>query len=368
MSHATSRGLGKRAIAGFQITVDHSLVNGDWDQFVASAPGGSHLQTSTWAQVKSRSGWRPFRVLVTEGEDLVGGCQMLLRRLKPIGDVGYVARGPLAAYGRPDALTAIVEAVLVVARAQRLLIAKLQPAEHCSLTVTDRLRAEGWHESDMTVSPSATIRVNSAKTDDELLAAMSSGMRRDVRIGIRGGLRVRVRNEDGIDAFAEQVAATGGRQGFTPYPGEYYAAVLDAFQGRAALLLVEHEGRPIAGSLLVGFGDTVTCKMAAWSGLEAKLCPSAFVHWEGLRWARDHGYRSYDFDGMSRQVAESLQGGTAGSPSGVDAFKLRFGGTPVLLPQTYDRNFHLVGAIGQRLAPHVMRHKAIAQSLIGRRA
>jgi len=293
---------------------------------------------------------------------------MLLRRLKPIGDVGYVARGPLAACGRSDAFAASVDALLAVTRAQRLLVAKVQPAEHRATAIIDRLRAEGWDESGMTVSPSATVRVPTAASDDELLAAMSSGMRRDVRIGIRGGLRVRARNEDGIDAFAEQVAATGGRQGFTPYPGEYYASVLEAFRGRATLLLAEHDGRPVAGSLLVGFGDTVTCKMAAWSGLDAKLCPSAFVHWEGLRWARDHGYRWYDFDGMSREMAEGLLSGVAGSPSGVDAIKLRFGGAPVLLPQTYDRNFHLVGAVGQRLAPHVMRHKGIAQSLIGRRA
>ena len=338
-----------------------------WDGFVASAPGGTHLQSTCSAEVKRTVGWRPVRILAFEGNDLVGGCQILLRRLSRFGTVAYVPRAPLASDGRADVAQKVTIAFMELAQSRRFLYSKLQPPEHGD-GVADLLAQHGWTISNLTVSPEATVRVDTSAPDDELMASLNTSVRRNVRIALRQGVSVRMAGAEEIGVFGNLVEGTSSRQEFTPYSTDYYEQILRAFSaGHAWLLLAEHEGSALAGSLLVGYGNTVTCKMSAWSGEKSKLYPSTLIHWEGLRWTRDKGYRFYDFDGISRESAQRLLAGadprTAG---GVEQFKLGFGGDIVLLPSTYDRVDHPLGWAIQRVSSQVGRHK-FAQALIGRR-
>jgi lipid II:glycine glycyltransferase (peptidoglycan interpeptide bridge formation enzyme) len=67
-----------------------------WDRLLQAAPGGGHaLQTHAWGQVKAQFGWRPLRLALKEGQDVLGVAQVLLRR--PPGcpvTVAYCPKGP----------------------------------------------------------------------------------------------------------------------------------------------------------------------------------------------------------------------------------------------------------------------------------
>lgn len=43
-----------------------------WDAFVASLPGGSHVQTSMWARVKAVVHWRAVRIMLLHDETAAG--------------------------------------------------------------------------------------------------------------------------------------------------------------------------------------------------------------------------------------------------------------------------------------------------------
>ena len=67
--------------------------------------------------------------------------------------------------------------------------------------------------------------------------------------------------------------------------------------------------------------------------------PNELLHWTGIEWARDRGYRYYDFDDISLPVARAVLAGgdvPAGS-STLTGFKLRFGGEVVVFPGAHDR-------------------------------
>ena len=72
----------------------------EWDSFLAQTPGGQHLQTSLWAQVKSSLGWKAVRIVVRQKERIVGGAQMSMRRILP-GIIGIVSKGPVLLPGYP---------------------------------------------------------------------------------------------------------------------------------------------------------------------------------------------------------------------------------------------------------------------------
>src|SRR6187551_2148455 len=90
------------------VAVSHGAVDPEWDDFVAKTRAGHHLQTSRWGQVKATVGWRAKRLIARRGGLIVGGCQVLMRRVPLVGSVAYVPRGPLTAEpgGALDAILA----------------------------------------------------------------------------------------------------------------------------------------------------------------------------------------------------------------------------------------------------------------------
>jgi lipid II:glycine glycyltransferase (peptidoglycan interpeptide bridge formation enzyme) len=65
-----------------------------WDMFLQENPSGQFQQSTFWAKTKSVNGWRPIRVVLTRGERIAGGFQLLLRPSR-WGEIGYVSKGPV---------------------------------------------------------------------------------------------------------------------------------------------------------------------------------------------------------------------------------------------------------------------------------
>jgi lipid II:glycine glycyltransferase (peptidoglycan interpeptide bridge formation enzyme) len=75
------------------VVVDEASLHPEWDDWLAAAPGGHHLQTSRWGCVKVGTGWRASRILLRRDGTLVGGCQLLVRAVPVLGALAYVPPG-----------------------------------------------------------------------------------------------------------------------------------------------------------------------------------------------------------------------------------------------------------------------------------
>jgi lipid II:glycine glycyltransferase (peptidoglycan interpeptide bridge formation enzyme) len=340
-----------------------------WDAFVERAPGGHHVQSSLWGEVKRTAGWEAVRILVRDDGEIVAGCQVLLRSLGPLV-AGYVTRGPLAL--TDTGLAATLDGVTDLARRRRVLYLKVQPPVGGD-RVGELLDRRGFVVSGLAAAPTATVLVDLERDPAELLAAMRPATRRNIRTAARKGVTVRMGDGRDLADFYRMVDATSRRQGFPPYPRAYYEAVWRHFSGpgRAALVIAEHRGAPLSALLLLGYGDTVVYKMGGWSGDRNGVHPNEAAHWAGMGWARDRGYRFYDLEGIDRRLAENL---VAGNPApsdtraGVDHFKLGFGGAVVLLPMAHDcSGVPGVSGLVRRVAPGLDRWEAAARRVAGRR-
>ena len=176
------------------------------------------------------------------------------------------------------ALGIVLDALASVALRHRLLYVKVQPPAGRS-DVEQALLQRGFVESDLPTAPVATVLVDLRHTRDELLERMSAKRRRNVRTAIRNGIEVRAAGESGLAPFAELMAKAAERNGYTPYPLDYYAEILRQFGPRAELLIAEHEGEALSSLLIVGYGDSVMCKTGGWSGEHRKLAPNELINW-----------------------------------------------------------------------------------------
>lgn len=345
-----------------QVRVSEDVEDPAWDAFLAVTPGGHHTQTSLWAQVKVPVGWRVARIIVTREGQIVAGAQVLLRALPLAGAVGYVPRGPLCAVDEPELTVLVMDELLRLARVRRVWYLAVQPPCNGE-ALAGVLSGWGLRPSLREVEPTATVVLDLNRSEDDLLAAMKIRTRYNVRLALRKGIVVRQGTESDIPAFHRLLLATGGRQGFSPHPEEYFLRVWRVLgsRGHAKLFLADYEGETLSALFLIAFGPSVYAWRAAWSGRHGSRRPNEAVQWGAIRWARSQGYQHYDFEGIDPRLARDLAEREAdgrGAPderkeakpiprSGDDlpvtanketvaTFKLGFGGRIVFSPGAYE--------------------------------
>ena len=110
----TSLALSLRALEGHPPEPASCLLPGaSWDGFVASAPGGDIVQNVAWAEAKRSLGFEAYRMTVRDDDDRVlAGVQLLMRRLGPLGAVGYIARGPLLVRGAAQHASRVLDRLM----------------------------------------------------------------------------------------------------------------------------------------------------------------------------------------------------------------------------------------------------------------
>jgi lipid II:glycine glycyltransferase (peptidoglycan interpeptide bridge formation enzyme) len=342
-----------------------------WDEFVATAENGHHAQSSTWARAKGVLGWRAVRLVLRDGDRIVAGAQVLIRDVRPFGRVGTCAHGPLVTSPDPRLVEAVHQGLLDLGRSERIRYLKVQPPLG-SGDLCDGLRDRGWTPSGLSAAPSATVRVDLDAPEDEILARMRQSTRKKIRQGERRGLVLREGRRDDFAAYHRIIEATSRRQGFTPYPSDYYETLWESFADRdgTCLLLAELDGEVLSATLVIAFGGVATCKMGGWSGGQSRVRPNEPMHFAAMRWAKRIGAHQYDFDGIDRGVANAVQRGgelPEEARRGVAHFKLGFGGRVVLLPETLDIGpGPLMRPLVRAAAPRLEHFRDLAHRVAGR--
>ena len=325
-----------------------------WERFVTQTPGGDILQTDAWAQTKKALGFDVGRVIRRRGGMIAGGSQIIVKRLGPLGGIGYIARGPVLCSSHAGLDEELLDGIHAWCRDNRVRHLIVQPGENAA-GIADALAARGYIGNAPAVAPTATIRVDLRQSLDEILSRMSAARRRDIRLAERNQIDVSIGGEADLDVFCAMHEATAQRQEFAPLSRTYLQRQWNVLHplGWLQLFVARHEGRPIAGISVTAFADRVSFRVAGWTGEAAKFRCNAACHWSAIQWARRQGYRHYDFGDFDRNMAETLiadpnaAGDHAQSP---EAFKHRFGGDVVLLPKPLQFTFNPVARAVTRMA------------------
>jgi lipid II:glycine glycyltransferase (peptidoglycan interpeptide bridge formation enzyme) len=169
------------------------------------------------------------------------------------------------------------------------------------------LLTRGWRTSNEQIQFRNTALLDLTRSEDELLAAMKSKTRYNVRLASRRGVTVRAGKVHDIPRFYDMYAETGQRDGFLTRPLAYYSDAWRTFleAGLAHMLLAEVEGDAVAGAILFRFGDTAWFNYGASTDRHRSRMPNYALQWEAIRWARSVGCMVYDMWGAPDTLDES---------------------------------------------------------------
>lgn len=316
----------------------------DWNAFVDQQPRAHILQHSAWGDLKAAYGWGVERVALTRDGALVAGAQILFRRLPlRLGTLAYLAMGP---YCNDDAdLPALWRAIDARARSRRAALLKWEPGIYAAGERPPDFAALGFHPSPQTIQPPRTIVIDIRGNDDAILARMNQGTRRKIRQSQKHTIRYYHGDRAAVDTFNQIMQSTGARNAFGVHEPAYYARAYDLFvpAGKAALIMAEHEGDPLAGIMAFAQGQRAWYFYGASSDVKRNLMATYGVQWAAIEWARSHGCTEYDLWGIPDEdeaVLEAQFESRSDGLWGVYGFKRGWGGTVVRSAGAWDKVYN----------------------------
>lgn len=319
-----------------------------WDGFVRAAPNGHVLQTTAWAQLKSRFGWRVGYALVEDANRIQAGAQVLFRPLPlGLGCVAYVPKGPLLDWADDTLVGALLDALHHLCRRQRAIFLKIEPDEEEHPALAQRLPAWGFRPSPQTIQPRRTILIDLTPAADDILAQMKSKTRYNIRLAERKEVKVREGTEHDLDAFYRLMRITAERDRFVVHSRAYYETAYQLFvpQGIGRLLLAEYGGELIAGVMVFAWGDKAWYMYGASSDIHRDRMPNYLLQWQAMLWAKSQGCRTYDLWGIPDEDEETLEAHFLDRRDGlwgVYRFKRGFGGRVLRYVGAWDQVYRPV--------------------------
>jgi len=268
----------------------------NWNRLVISNPDNGHfLQSFQWGEFKKNWGWQPMRFIFENAGQKIP--IQILKKKTFLGWIWYCPKGPgLTSFSGkfwPDLIKSLSEA----GRKNNAFILKIEPEVIETEEEIKNYTALGLVKSKDDLQFKATIFVDLGKSEEEILASFKPKTRYNIRVAQKHGISVREDNsEKGMEILYGLFSATGKRAGFFLRPKEYYCGYWQKCveSGMGKIFIAEFQNEPLAALFAYQLGKKIWYKDGGSSGKFREYMAPYALQWETIRWAKGHGYESYD--------------------------------------------------------------------------
>jgi FemAB-related protein (PEP-CTERM system-associated) len=115
-----------------------------------------------------------------------------------------------------------------------------------------------------------------------------------IRKAEKNGLKI-IFGEGKIDVFYDLFARSMKRLGTPAFPSALFRNCVAEFPSQTQLALVYNGPEAVTGVLSFVFRDTILPYYAGATDSATQLAANNFMYWELMKWAGEHGYRTFDF-------------------------------------------------------------------------
>ncbi len=314
-----------------------------WNKLLSNIPNSHILQSSYWAKVKSRVGWKANYLIWKDPEGTVQAAALVLLKEIPIFSrifhscIMYIPRGPLVDWTDHSFGKKILNDLIVFARKNKAVFLKIDPditiglglPESKDFQIMDNgqyylkhLEKSGWQYSRDQVQFKNTVIMYLLPSVDDLLSRMKQKTRYNIMLAKRKGVTIRKGYPNDFPVLYRMYAQTALRDGFIIRDEAYYSYVwtLLSEAGMAIPLIAEVDGKPISAIFIFLFAKKAYYFYGMSTGDHRDKMPNHLLQWEAILLAKSQGCLVYDFWGAPDKFDEE------DSMWGVYRFKEGFSG------------------------------------------
>jgi len=280
-----------------------------WNALVMGESTFTMLQSWEWGEFKEKFGWKPYRIAVMEGGELIAGAQLLIKSLVPgLFRMIYVPRGPVGEWHNPSVGTLLFEEMHRVARDHKAIFLRIEPPIMHDSPHVSFLQDHGFQPNSYSNQPIATIFIDLQQGMEYVMSQFHQKTRYNIRYAKRREVTFRIGTEEDLPVFHDMMKITGERGGFTVRSLDYYTKEWLALskKGSMRLYIAEFEGEPIAVNMSAVFGNAAAYLHGGSSGAHSNLQPNYLIMWEAIKWAIEQNCKTFDLWGIPEEVGVSV--------------------------------------------------------------
>lgn len=283
----------------------------EYEAFIQSSPKGNFAQSTLWAKVKTE--WKFEAVIVRNAEGKIEGTMGVLIRPVPVfkANMMYSPRGPVCDVHNKDVMKRLMDGVNTLAKKYNAYIYKIDPdvksddsefADICSeLGFTMPEQSKNFEG----IQPRYVFRLYlDGRNEEELLASFHQKTRYNIRVALKKGVEVKIADKSHVGEFHKIMLETGIRDNFVIRTAAYFERLMDSLGEHARLYMAYLDGKPIAGTLAIWYGDKVWYLYGASSDSYRNVMPNYLLQFEMIKWAVEKNCAVYDFRGVSGDISE----------------------------------------------------------------
>ncbi|HZK85928.1 MAG TPA: peptidoglycan bridge formation glycyltransferase FemA/FemB family protein [Desulfosporosinus sp.] len=284
-----------------------------FNAFLAKDPKGHVLQSWEWGEIKSRTGWIPWRLVIEENKEIVAVASILERKIPVVGiPIFYASRGPVVDWNNTELLDFVLAEIHKLAKARGAIFLKLDPDVSSSENELEQyLISKGFRSAESGkgfegVQPKYVFRLDITPDEKTLLANMQQKTRYNIRLAVKKGVKIRKGTREDLSEFYRVLKETTERDRFLVRTYSYYEDLYDSLVpvGLGELFIAEYEGEIISGTLAFVIGDKAWYIYGASSNAHRNVMPNYLIQWEMIRWAKSLECTLYDFRGVPGNLTE----------------------------------------------------------------
>lgn len=300
-----------------------------WDSLVLER-GGHPLQLWGWGELKAAHNWQAVRLIAKEGGEIVGYCQVLLRKLpRPFKMFAYAPRVRAGETNTPAALDTIVKHVKANFP---VIYFSIDPDQE-----TIKLSSK-WHKTANTILIPKTLILDLGKSDDELLADMSKKTRQYVRKSGKEDIEVRrILTDAELEECLDIYKQTAQRAGFALHEDQYYYDVHSLMGEKSHVYGAFSREKLVAFVWLAVSQETAFELYGGMDDEGQKLRANYNLKWQAITTMQQQGVARYDMNGLLND--------------GVSTFKRGFASHENKLVGTYDYPLSPLYIVWSKLLP-----------------
>lgn len=310
-----------------------------WNNFLAGQTTAQFLQSWEWGEFQQAFGRRVWRLGFLENDLLFGAAQVFEHYLGLGLSYLYIPRGPIFKTGFLVNEAVIQDLVRYLKKEiinYGQIFIRLEPvALQKNLVELTRVAS---------LQPAHTLLLNLSLSEDELLALMHQKTRYNIKLAEKKDLEFKIsdsqiKKQDNL--FWKLVQETSRRDGIKSHPQKYYQLmeeILNQIGSQVSFskfyIFSPQIKTPLTAGLFIGFGDTFTYVHGASSNEQRELMAPYLLQWEAIKYAKQHGFKYYDFDGINPLEQSNFD--YRKSWEGISRFKNGFGGIVKNYPGTWE--------------------------------
>jgi len=260
--------------------------DGDWDAYVRRAPLGTAFHLTAWKRVVERTfRHRAASLLARRGDRIVGVLPLFHLSSWLFGrslvSSPYAIRGGILA---DDAAAA--KALLDEARS----LGEQLEVDYLELR-SEQAVSDELHTKELYV----TFRADLSLDEDELLKQMKRKRRQMMNFVAKQGFETRVSGVEDLAEFYHLFCVTMRYHGTPVYPLRFFQEIFRQYEGQVNLFSVRREGRTLFMLLNLMYEDVVLPFYLGSVPTERVRGGEECLYWSVIRWAKEAGYRTFDF-------------------------------------------------------------------------